>query len=70
MLKKQNIGINPHVANNSFRDQSLTGIGGFCVLRFFINTAAFFCVKVKFTRMTRYQEDKADKFGTFVSQII
>ena len=28
MLKKQNIGINPHVANNSSRDQSLTGIGG------------------------------------------
>ena len=28
MLKKQDLGINPHVANNSSRDQSLTGIGG------------------------------------------
>ena len=28
MLKKQKIGINPHAANNNYRDQSLTGIGG------------------------------------------
>ena len=28
MLKKQNIGINPHAANKYCRDQSLTGIGG------------------------------------------
>ena len=28
MMKKQNIGINPHAANNNYRDQSLTGIGG------------------------------------------
>ena len=28
MLKKQDLGINPHVANNGSRDQSLTGIGG------------------------------------------
>ena len=28
MLKKQDIGINLHVANNGSRDQSLTGIGG------------------------------------------
>ena len=28
MLKKQNLGINPYVANNGSRDQSLTGIGG------------------------------------------
>ena len=28
MLKKQDIGINPHVANKDSRDQSVTGIGG------------------------------------------
>ena len=28
MLKKQDLGINPHVAKNGSRDQSLTGIGG------------------------------------------
>ena len=28
MLKKQDLGINPYVANNGYRDQSLTGIGG------------------------------------------
>ena len=28
MLKKQDIGINLNVANNGYRDQSLTGIGG------------------------------------------
>ena len=28
MLKKQDLGINPFVANNGSRDQSLTGIGG------------------------------------------
>ena len=28
MLKKQDLGINPHVPNNGSRDQSLTGIGG------------------------------------------
>ena len=28
MLKKQDIWINPYVANNGSRDQSLTGIGG------------------------------------------
>ena len=28
MLKKQDLGINPHVPNNCSRDQSLTGIGG------------------------------------------
>ena len=28
MLKKQKIEINPHAANNNYRDQSLTGIGG------------------------------------------
>ena len=28
MLKKQDLGINPYVANNGSRDQSLTGIGG------------------------------------------
>ena len=27
-LKKQDLGINPYVANNGSRDQSLTGIGG------------------------------------------
>ena len=50
---------------------------GFCkifirlkILRFFINTAAHLYVKVKSTRMTRDQEDKADKFVTFVPQII
>ena len=40
----------------------------FCV--FFINMAAFLYVKVKFTRMTRDQEDEADKFATFLPQII
>ena len=28
MLKKRDLGINPYVANNGSRDQSLTGIGG------------------------------------------
>ena len=28
MLKKQDIGINPHIANNGSKDQFLTGIGG------------------------------------------
>ena len=28
MLIKQDVGINPYVANNGSRDQSLTGIGG------------------------------------------
>ena len=28
MLQKQDLGINPHVANNGSRDQTLTGIGG------------------------------------------
>ena len=28
MLKKQDLGINPHVPKNGSRDQSLTGIGG------------------------------------------
>ena len=28
MLKKQDLGINPYVANNGYRDQSHTGIGG------------------------------------------
>ena len=28
MLKKQDLGINPHEANNGSSDQSLTGIGG------------------------------------------
>ena len=28
MLKNQDLGINPYVANNGSRDQSLTGIGG------------------------------------------
>ena len=28
MLKKQDLGINSHVAKNGSRDQSLTGIGG------------------------------------------
>ena len=28
MLKKQDIGINLNAANNGYRDQSLTGIGG------------------------------------------
>ena len=28
MLKKQDLGINPYLAKNGFRDQSLTGIGG------------------------------------------
>ena len=28
MLKKQDLGINPHVTKNGSRDQSLTGIGG------------------------------------------
>ena len=28
MLKKQDLGINPHVAKNGSRDQSLTGMGG------------------------------------------
>ena len=28
MLKKQVLGINPYLANNGSRDQSLTGIGG------------------------------------------
>ena len=28
MLNKQDLGINPYVANNGSRDQSLTGIGG------------------------------------------
>ena len=32
--------------------------------------AAHLYVKVKSTRMTRDQEDKADKFVTFVPQII
>ena len=28
MLTRQDLGINPHVAKNGSRDQSLTGIGG------------------------------------------
>ena len=38
MLKKQDLGINPYVANNGSRDQSLTGIGGLRVYVVNLNT--------------------------------